>query len=476
MANVKALALRVYHQLPPVVQNLAASVHGGRLMRQRYGDHFRAELAAYQQREAFTAEQWHEWQSHALQRLLWRAVERVPYYRRLYAAGQFPIEEVRGPEDIARLPRLPKDVVRANYLELLADDCRPEEMVHEHTSGTTGKPVDLLWSRNTCQSWYACFERRVRNWSGVQLGDRWAMLGGQLVVPQQRRRPPFWVWNAPGAQLYMSSYHLSPEFIPYYLDEIKRRKIDYLYGYASSLDALATFALQAGRDDVRVKVAFSNAEPFYRYQRERIEQAFGCITRDTYAPAELCIAAFEDDRGQLRLSPDVGITEVLRADGTPADFEEPGELVVTGLLNTDHILIRYEQGDRGTVASPAAIVGDPLQMPILRSIEGRMDDVLVTPDGRKIGRLDPVFKATLRIREAQIIQHTIDQLTVRVVPVTGYDETDAETIRNGLRQRMGEVQVQIQLVDEIPRTKAGKFRAVVNAMNEQPPSSSEVAR
>ena len=68
-------------------------------------------------------------------------------------------------------------------------------MYYEHTSGTTGKPLHLWHSRETLKAWYALTEARMRRWYGIERGDRWAILGGQLVAPVTRNRPPYWVWN-----------------------------------------------------------------------------------------------------------------------------------------------------------------------------------------------------------------------------------------------------------------------------------------
>ena len=54
-----------------------------------------------------------------------------------------------------------------------------------------------------------------------------------------------------------------------------------------------------------------------------------------------------------------------------------------------------------------------------RSLAGRIDEVIYTMDGRAMGRLDPVFKARLPIREAQIVQETLDRVRVRLCPGAG---------------------------------------------------------
>jgi phenylacetate-CoA ligase len=98
----------------------------------------------------------------------------------------------------------------------------------------------------------------------------------------------------------------------------------------------------------------------------------------------------------------------------------------------------------------------------VRSIEGRADEVLYTADGRRVGRLDPAFKARLPVREAQIVQEAFDRVRVRYVAAPGFDGAAARSLVERLRSRLGEVQVELEEVAEVPREKNGKFRAVVS--------------
>src|SRR5439155_2319211 len=82
-------------------------------------------------------------------------------------------------------------------------------------------------------------------------------------------------------------------------------------------------------------------------------------------------------------------------------------------------------------------------------------------DGRLVGRLDPVFKARLAIREAQVIQDALDVVRLRYVPGEGFSHADTDSIVSGLRARMGSVQVIVERVEAIPKTANGKFRAVI---------------
>ena len=219
-------------------------------------------------------------------------------------------------------------------------------MFHEHTSGTTGKSLDLWCSQKTVRSWYALFEARCRIWHSVDRHDRWGILGGQMITPAGQRQPPFWVWNAGLKQLYLSSYHLAPDLIPHYIEAIQRYRVSYLLGYTSALYALAQGVLLLGRRDVKMRVAISNAEPLYEYQRQTIEVAFNCRVRETYGMAEIVAAAGECEAGRMHIWPEAGRIETLD-NGQPAEPGTPGDLVCTSLINSDMPLVRYRVGDRG---------------------------------------------------------------------------------------------------------------------------------
>jgi phenylacetate-CoA ligase len=124
-------------------------------------------------------------------------------------------------------------------------------------------------------------------------------------------------------------------------------------------------------------------------------------------------------------------------------------------------LIRYEVGDSGALDPSDVPCACGRTLPKLLNLEGRLEDVLITKDGRRVGRLDPVFKASMRISEAQIVQESLDRVVVRVVPLEGYSQADEAQIAARLRERMGDMEVGFEVLDSIPREENGKFRAVV---------------
>ena len=458
--------LRIYHKLPYPAKMLAAGARGRYLNRWRYSAATEPMVAEYLAHDGWSDEQWRVWREERLAFVLRRAAEDVPYYREQWARRRTAGDRA-SVEYLENWPVLGKEALRAAPRAFLADDCDPGAMFYEHTSGTTGKPLHIWLSRETVQAWFALFEARARRWYGVDRHDRWAILGGQLVAPVERDRPPFWVWNMGLNQLYLSTYHLAPENIAAYVAAIEKHEIRYLLGYPSALYRLARELLDQGLDAPRLQVAIGNAEPLLDHQREAITAAFDCPARETYGMAEIAAAAGDCELGRLHVWPEAGYIEIF-ADtaGEVVPVGQSGRLVATGLMNADMPLIRYETGDRATMAVEGCACGRAL--PVLQAIEGRVDDVVVTRDGRHIGRLDPVFKADLPIVEAQIIQESLDRFRVLYVPTATYTEADGASLVQRIHDRTGDdMRVILEAVEAVPRTANGKFRAVISRVGRE---------
>ena len=446
--------LRLYHRLPAWGRSLAATTRGYYLSSWRYGPDTDRLVAEALERETWTPTEWDHWRRERLAHVLHRAATRVPYYRAQWSERRRKGDRSSW-EELENWPVLEKETVRQRAQELVADDCSRRGMLAEQTSGTTGKPVQLWMSRRTVRAWYSLFEARCRRWHGLTRFDRWAILGGQLVTPFQARRPPFWVWNGGLNQLYMSSYHLAPDLIPHYLEALQRYRITYLLGYTSSLNALAQEALRRGWRLARMRVAIANAEPVFPYQRHAINTAFQCPVQETYGMSEIAAAASECGEGRLHEWPEVGWSEIA----------EDGELFATGLVNADMPLIRYRVGDRVALAREADPCSCGRALPIFGSIEGRVDDVLYTLDGRAVGRLDPLFKAELPVVEAQIVQESVNRVRLFYVPAEGFSGKIGSDIVRRIQDRLGPVEVVLERVAAVPRGKNGKFRAVVSLVS-----------
>ena len=135
------------------------------------------------------------------------------------------------------------------------------------------------------------------------------------------------------------------------------------------------------------------------------------------------------------------------------------EFICTGLINDAMPLIRYRLGDRGRLA-PTGTCPCGRTLPLIEAIEGRTSDLLVTSDGRRIFWMNPVLYG-LPVRQGQIVQESMHRIRVRFIPTPAFTDGAGRTLVARIRDRLGDVEVVLEPVAELPRTAAGKVRAIV---------------
>lgn len=453
-----ALAERVYLASPLWVQHIAVAAYGWWWYRRRFGSHFHRLAAEFRQRESWTAEQFRSYQEEQLRRVL-GAARQSRYYREVFA--QVGIEpNMKGSETLQRLPLLSKETLRLRARDLLTENPPPRGTTIFKSSGTTGTPTEIYYTPEFHAVEMAVPEVRTLGWGGLNYRDRRVMFGVRKVCPFDQDRPPFWRFSPAENMAYASIYHLSPRLLPHYVEFLRSYRPACLMGYPSALHTIAQYVLRTDDLPAPARAVFTTSETVTPQVREAIEAAWKCRLYDRYGAVEGCIYASECEYGRYHVSPEVGIIEILDHQGQPVSPGVMGEVVCTGLQNILQPLIRYRIGD---VARWAADQHCPCgrQMPILEAIEGRFEDICCLPDGREMLRFDTVFKGVENIREAQVVQERLDSFVVYVVPCDGFGSSDTERIKSNMRMHVGNLQIGVEPVRNIPRSPSGKFRSVV---------------
>ena len=397
----------MYHAMPPAVRNLAATAHGYRLRRWRYGAETERLVEEALERDEWSAARWAAWSREQLARTLDYAAANVPYYREQWAARRRKGDRSSW-ERIENWPVLDKPPVRHGPRAFVALGY-PGPLRAETTSGTSGQAIQIWSGRETARAWYALVEARWRRWYGVSRRDRWAVVGSQMVAPLAQRRPPFWVWNGGLDQLYLSSYHLAPENLGHYLDALARHRIRYLWGHSSALAMLAGEMLRRPREGVEPALVMASSEPLLAYQRKILTAGFGCPVRESYGMSEMAAAASECEHGRLHLWPEAGWLEVVDDEGRAVPPGAAGHLLSTGFLNRAQPLVRYRIGDIAALAPPGTACPCGRNLPILEAVEGRIADCLYAADGRPLtaASMEGVFDLDTPFTAAQLVQDTL---------------------------------------------------------------------
>lgn len=462
---MKAGLKRLYDWSPVALQNLLLSAFSSRLNRQRYGGRFPEFQALLEESQWWDRSRLRAWQEEQIHRVLSHAYEHVPYYRESFRRHGYDPARYQGLQDLQKLPVLGRDVVKHRVADLKSRAPPPGGLTEGHTSGTTGSPITLFYDPDMVAMNYAVMERQYR-WAGLRMGrngDRAAVLRGNVIVPLGQRRPPFWRSNRAMNQMIFSTFHLSPNNLPSYLAALRQFGPAVLDGYPSSLYVLAKLLLNTG-EHLRLRAAITSSETLYDFQREAIETAFQCRVFDYYAAAERVVFSVECDRHEgHHLCEEYGVTEFVDEDGNRVPDGAEGYMVGTTLHNLGLPLIRYRTTDRGARRVAACSCGRGL--PLTEDVTTKAEDVLRLRDGRLIppSVLTHPFKPLDSIEGSQLVQTALDRLLVRIVAGGRFNEADRAHLVRELRARLGDdMRIDIEIVDELPRTNRGKFKWVVN--------------
>ena len=450
----------LYARLPVAGQHLAVTVYGLYWHRLRFGAGFEEALARYRERDRWSLAEWQAYEGTQLRALLPRAAAEVAYYRNTWGERERRSAEAGRLED---LPLLPKDPIRADPEAFLLDSLKGRRLLRFHTSGSTGTPIQSLWTTAELRTSMALREARSAGWAGVSFGRPRATFSGRMVEPDPESAGPFYRYNAAERQVYLSPFHLKPDTAARYVEALRKHRVEWLTGYAVSYFLLAKMILEQGLHAPPLAAVVTTSEKVTPGMREVMEAAYHCRVFEEYSTVENALFASECERGRLHVSPDAGVVEILRADGSRCGPGETGEVVATSLFRTSQPFIRYRLGDLARWSAASCPCGRA--MPVLEEVIGRIEDVVVGPDGREMVRFHGIFVDQPNVREGQIVQEDLNRIRVRVVPAGGFGPADEAEIRRRVTQRLGPaVEVLIEQVSEIPRTAGGKFRAVVSEM------------
>ncbi len=212
-----------------------------------------------------------------------------------------------------------------------------------------------------------------------------------------------------------------------------------------------------------LRVVCTTGEPLYDHQRTLIGEVFGVPVANEYGCRDVGFIAHETPHGQLVMTSESTIVEVLDPNGAPVAPGETGEAVMTGLCSEAQPFIRYRTGD--TVRMSQAPDRDGRGLHVIAEVLGRQTDFLVRSDGTIMHALAGIYvlRAVDGVGEFKLIQHDRASVEVLVVPNGRWQAGMTEEIQAGLRKRLGEdVRIEVRLVDGIPPEASGKHRYVVS--------------
>ena len=436
----------------------------------------RAHLSDLRRSQWLSREAIREIQDWKLRRLVRHAYGHVPFYRERMRALELVPEDIRGVEDLARLPFLTKQDVREHlYFDIMSDNHDKAEVLRITTSGSTGEPFVCYADRAQLEFRWAATQRAME-WTGWRFGDRqvrlWHQTLGMTRTQVLREKTDAWL----SRRRFIPAYEMTDETLEAFVRSIVAWNPALLDGYAESFNFLArwlenrgslSLRPKGGSLGLRPKGIISSAQTLPDTSRRIIEEAFGCRVFDKYGSREFSGIAYECDAHEGHHVVGEGyLVEVLR-DGRPAEPGEVGEIVITDLNNYCMPFIRYRIGDLAE-AMPDAPCACGRGLPRIGRIEGRVQSIIVGAGGRYVP--GTFFAHLLKdydhaIRQFQIVQERRGAVVLRVVKGGRYSPAVLEEILGILARYLGaETAVEVRFEDNIDLGRTGKRLATVSRL------------
>lgn len=303
-----------------------------------------------------------------------RVYESVPLYRRKFDEVGVRPADIASLSDARKLPFTVKDDMRANYpYGLFAVPMR--EVVRMHTStGTTGKPTLVGYTRNDLDTWTDLCARIITA-AGVspddvaQIAFSYGLFTGGFGLHQGMERV--------GASVIPASAGNTERHLMLMQDFGTTA----LAGTPSYALHLAEAVEEAGiRDKLKLRWGLFGGEPWTDRIRAEIESKLGLSATDNYGLSEVIGPGVSGECHQvkdgLHIAEDHFLVEVIDPETLePLDYGQQGELVITTLTKEATPLIRYRTGDITSLDPEPCACGRTTAR--MEKIKGRTDDMLI---------------------------------------------------------------------------------------------------
>lgn len=381
-----------------------------------------------------------------LQSLVRHSYENVPYYHRIFRERKIHPGDIRSIEDLKKLPVLTKKIIRGNFRYLIATNFPRKNLVPWYTGGSTGEPLKFFHD-HASMIWVNAAVLRSFHWAGYRCFDKLVNVWG---FPKRSLSPKPWQ-----RQVTISTLGADDKRLKSYLKFIKKFNPKGIRGYASSIYLLAR---SADNDEIKLHYAISTSEMLFEHYRKLIENRFGCEVYDNYSSRELMIASECEEHKGYHITAENVLIEFVR-DGEPVSPGELGEILITDLTRFGMPFLRYAIGDVGKPSNETCPCGRGL--PLIKSIEGRVTDIIRTRDGKFISSpaLTLLFDG-LDIEQYRIEQRSADTLVIKIIRGLRYSENDTKILSERIKKYVGDMKLEVEFVKEIALTKSGKFRVV----------------
>ncbi|EHQ89371.1 phenylacetate--CoA ligase family protein [Desulfosporosinus youngiae] len=366
--------------------------------------------------------------------------------------------EVNSVEDFEKIPLLTKRIISLNREVLISKKIRnKKELWNGSSSGSTGTPLKYYRDKNSISSERLSYDSYYK-YCGCDLNKKRVRISGVKVAHFDRKKPPYWLYIDKYKQLQCSTYHISEKSYTDYLLAFNRVNADFATGFPSGWFALAELMVEHKVTFDKFKAIVTDSEGLSMEQQRTIMKAFNCPVYQTYGLGEVGMCAVQCQKGNFHIL-STHYVEIINSNGEKVIDGEDGEIVVTDLNSANYPFIRYATGDLGIMHHNDCGCG--IKTPYLSKIIGRVEDYILTKNGRKITRLTMIVKPAVGIKESQIIQVSRDEIVINVVPDFNFVEESMRLVLETAKEFVGDMIVTWKTVERLERMPSGKLKFLI---------------
>ena len=405
-----------------------------------------------------------ELQWRRISELLEQAYEHVPYYSDLMHAIGVDPAILSGQRSLERLPLLDRSTISQQLDRLRATNLPSDRFVPNGTGGSTGEPLQFFDDRQQA-GWFGAAVWRSQRWYGVDVGERCAYLWGANFDLTEFQGFSGRLKSGLLNVLMLPAWELSETTASLFWKRLLNFKPRLLVAYAGALHQWARLLGNHREPIPNLKAIIVSAEMLYAESRHVIEECFKVPVYNRYGGRDLKFVAQEcTKRNGLHINAENMLVEIVK-DGRQVRSGETGEIVITRLDNFAMPFVRYRTGDLGVLTDASCECGRSL--PLLEKIEGRVQDAIITLDGRIISGpfFAHMFKDCPDVKEFQVQQLAIDRLLIVIVLYSHREFFSRSRIERLARQYMGEMQIEFEVRNDIPLTRSGKRRIIISHLS-----------
>lgn len=431
----------------------------------KYGNKFRNTYNFLEKSQYWTKKEHEEYQIIQLKRIIDHAYNMVPYYKKLFSEYDIKPKDIQNFNDLKKIPYLTKEIIQNNLKDLISINYKKSEIYYVTTGGSTGIPLGFYSDKysNAIENAFM-YQQWKRVGYNVNKINKSVILRGNLPVKG--------LYEKIGNQLVLSSYHLTNENIEFYLKLIQEFNPDFIQAYPSAVAIVSDYII---KNNINLKLPnlkaiLCGSENIYDFQREKIENAFKVRVYSWYGHTERCCLAGECEKNiYYHIFSEYGYTEIINENGKEVSEEdEVGEIVATGFTNYVVPFIRYKTMDLAVNTNKTCSCGRNYKL--MKKVEGRLQDILITSKNYFI--MADMITGSIHsdifdnVSQFQFYQDTLGVCIFNIVKKSNYTEKDEKIIYRELKKKLGEdMNLIIKYVDNIPRTKSGKYRILIQKLD-----------